>query len=636
MIRDHLNKPISLISSASYQEDYQAAIQDPAAFWSSKAEQHIDWIKKWDSVRTGSFAEGNVRWFPGAQLNVCYNCLDRHLPEKADQIAFIWEGDDPTQTKSITYNTLYEEVCQFSNGLKRLDVKKGDRVCIYMPMILEATIAMLACARIGAVHSVVFAGFSPESLKKRVNDAKCTVIITADGNIRAGKQLPLKANVDEVVADCPSVKNIIIVAYTKQKIPLNEKDIWYHNLIAGQAKACAPETMEATDPLFILYTSGSTGTPKGVLHGQAGYLLHVTMTFRDVFNYQEDDIYWCTADIGWITGHSYLVYGPLSNGATTVLFGGVPSYPTMSRCWEIIDKYGVNIFYTAPTAIRAFKGAGDDLVKKTSRQSLKILGTVGEPINPDVWTWFYEVVGDKRCPVVDTWWQTELGGIMMTALPYATPLKPGAAAWPYFGAVFGIVDEQGNLLEGEATGNLVITQPWPGQLQTIYGDHARFMKTYFSRYPGMYETGDGVHRDKDGYYWITGRTDDVINVSGHRLDTAEIESALVSHPAVIEAAVVGCPHEIKGQGIYAFVTTAPDIHPDEALKAVLTQLVRKKISPIATPDHIQWTSDLPKTRSGKIMRRILRHIVNGETDKLGDLSTLANPAAVDHIIKGVS
>lgn len=628
-----MNEVTSAITEKTYRQLYQASLADPELFWAQQAKKYLSFYKPWEKVFMGSFAENNVRWFLGAELNVCVNCLDRHLPARANQIAYYWEGDDPAQSRKITYAELHKAVCQFGNALRKLGIKKGDRVCIYMPMIIESVVAMLACARIGAIHSVVFAGFSPESLKKRIQDAACVMVITADGNLRAGKSIPLKNNVDKILIDCPSVKNTIVVQYTNEDILLQPNAYWYHDVIRDASDDCQPEVMEATDPLFILYTSGSTGTPKGVVHGQAGYLLQVTVTFKDIFNYAENDIYFCTADIGWITGHSYLVYGPLSNGATSVLFAGVPSYPSMSRCWEIIDKYRVNIFYTAPTAIRAFMGAGDDFVKTSSRQSLKILGTVGEPINPDVWLWFYNTIGDARCPIVDTWWQTELGGVMMSPLPYATPLKPGSAAWPYFGAAFGIVDEHGKLLEGEATGNLVITKSWPGQLQTIYGDHARFIKTYFSQYPGMYATGDGAHRDKDGYYWITGRTDDVINVSGHRLDTAEIESALVAHPGVIEAAVVGCPHKIKGQGIYAFVTTKSGVKTDDALKAELIHLVREKISPIATPDHIQWTNDLPKTRSGKIMRRILRCIVNGEKDKLGDLSTLANPGVVDEIMQ---
>lgn len=632
MIRDHIGFDGALISRAQYDTMYRHSLEDPKRFWAEQAEKYITWMQPWQHVLSGDLLHNDVRWFTGAKLNVCANCLDRHLPKRANQPAIIWEGDDPSESKVLTYQELYEHVCRFANGLKSIGISKGDRVCIYMPMIPEATIAMLACARIGAIHSVVFAGFSPESLKNRIQDAKCSIVVTADSNLRGGKIIPLKANVDEIVTGCPSVEKVIVVSYCNQPIEMKVHDVWYHELIADQSIECSALPMEATEPLFILYTSGSTGKPKGILHGQGGYLLFATMTFQLIFNYQAGDIYWCSADIGWITGHSYLIYGPLASGATTLMFAGVPTYPTPARFWEVIDKHQVNIFYTAPTAIRALMREGDESVRKTNRQSLRLLGTVGEPINPDVWLWYYDVVGEKRCPIVDTWWQTETGGIMISPLPGATPLKPGSASWPFFGVELGIVDDQGKLLEGEATGNLVITKPWPGQLQTIYGDSARYQETYFSQYPGMYCTGDGAHRDEEGFYWITGRTDDVINVSGHRLDTAEIESALVAHANIAEAAVVGFPHEIKGQGIFAFVTPKAGITANQVLKEELISLVRKKISPIAKPDHIQWTDDLPKTRSGKIMRRVLRKIVNGETDKLGDISTLANPETVRTII----
>ena len=631
----HTDYSQATISEQQYQTMYQRSIQDPQGFWAEQAEHYLRWISRWDSVVSGDFLHSNVRWFAGATLNVCDNCLDRHLPARADQTAIIWEGEDPTQSKSITYQQLFEQVCRFANGLKSIGVGKGDRVCIYMPMIPEAAIAMLACARIGAIHSVVFAGFSAESLKNRVQDAACSVIVTTDSNVRGGKTIPLKSNVDQIIDDCASVNNVIVVEYSGGSLAMGEQDIWYHDLIADQTAQCPIEEMAATDPLFILYTSGSTGKPKGIVHGQAGYLLYATMTFQLVFNYQPGDVYWCTADVGWITGHSYLVYGPLASAATMLMFAGVPTYPTPSRFWQVIDKHQVNIFYTAPTAIRALMREGDAAVTSSSRQSLKVLGTVGEPINPEVWTWYYNVVGEKRCPIVDTWWQTETGGMMIAPMPFATPLKPGSACWPFFGIEPAIVDDHGNKLAAANTGNLVITQPWPGQAQSIYGDPDRFQQTYFSQYPGMYCTGDGASCDQDGYYWITGRTDDVINVSGHRLDTAEIESALVAHPDITEAAVVGVPHEIKGQGIYAFVTSKKGVAKDKQLADELIQWVREKISPIATPDHIQWTEDLPKTRSGKIMRRILRKIANGDTEDLGDISTLANPETVEKIIAEV-
>ncbi len=635
VVKEHIDFKGVCVNQSQYQKMYQYSLEDPQGFWAEQAEKYITWMEKWKTVLTGDLSNNNVRWFSGATLNVCVNCLDRHLPQRANQTAIIWEGDDPSQSVSISYQELFERVCQFANGLKEIGVKKGDRVCIYMPMIPEAAMAMLACARIGAVHSVVFAGFSAESVKNRILDAECSVVITADNNLRGGKTIPLKTNIDKIYPDCPSLEHVIVVKYTQQDIEMSEHDIWYSDLVAAQAKTCTAVAMEATEPLFILYTSGSTGKPKGILHGQGGYLLFATMSFQLIFNYQEGDIYWSSADIGWITGHSYLVYGPLANGATTLMFAGVPNYPSYSRFWNVIDKHKVNIFYTAPTAIRALMREGDQPVKQTSRKSLKILGTVGEPINPRAWWWYYNVVGEKRCPIVDTWWQTETGGIMISPFPGATPLKPGSASWPFFGVSLDIVDDQGNTLEGEATGNLVVTKPWPGQLQTVYGDPERYKETYCSAFPGKFSTGDGVIRDKDGYYWIAGRTDDVINVSGHRLDTAEIESALVSHECIAEAAVVGSHHEIKGQGIFAFVTPEIGVKGDKLLLAELIALVREKISPIATPDHIEWASDLPKTRSGKIMRRILRKIVNGETERLGDISTLANPEVVEVIINQV-
>jgi len=636
IIKEHIDFKGALISPAQYKAMYQHSIQNPEEFWAEQARTYLSWMRSWDQVLSGDFTRHDVRWFSGATLNVCANCIDRHLPRRAQQPAIIWEGDDPSHSRVITYQELHDDVCRFANALKRIGVAKGDRVCIYMPMIPEAAVAMLACARIGAIHSVVFAGFSSESLKNRIQGSQSAVVITADANRRGGKIIPLKSNVDAIMADCPSIKKVITVLYTHHPVQMKSHDLWYHDAIAQEPACCAVEEMEATDPLFILYTSGSTGKPKGILHGQGGYLLHATMTFQLIFNYQERDIYWCTADIGWITGHSYVVYGPLSSGATVLMFAGVPSYPTPSRLWEIIDKHQVNIFYTAPTAIRALMREGDAAVKSTSRESLKLLGSVGEPINPEAWLWYYNIVGDTRCPIVDTWWQTETGGIMAAPLPGATPLKPGAASWPFFGIELSIVDDQGKKLEGSNTGNLVVTRPWPGQLQTIYGDHEQYKATYFSKYSGLYCTGDSAYRDEEGYYWITGRTDDVLNVSGHRLDTAEIESALVAHTRIAEAAVVGVPHPIKGQGIYAFVTPKIGVNPNQILYDELMALVRQKISPIATPDHIHWSMDLPKTRSGKIMRRILRKIVNGETEQLGDISTLANPETVQVIIDQVT
>lgn len=618
-----------------YQEMYQRSLTDPEAFWSEQATQFIHWLKPWDKVVSGNLQQGNVRWFVGGQLNASENCLDRHLPHRAEQIALIWQGDNPNEIKKITYAELHQSVCRFANVLKRYDVQKGDRVAIYLPMIPEAAIAMLACARIGAIHSVVFAGFSSHALQDRILDANCRIVITADEGVRGGKHIPLKVNVDAAVANCPKVKTVIVVQRTGNAIPWQQdRDVGYHEALQSVDANCLPVAMQAEDPLFILYTSGSTGKPKGVLHGTGGYLVYAAMTFHYVFNYHEGEIYWCTADVGWITGHTYSVYGPLANGATTLIFEGVPSYPSAARFWQIIDQHHVNIFYTAPTAIRALMREGDAFVKQASRKSLKLLGTVGEPINPQVWEWYYHVVGDARCPIVDTWWQTETGGILITPLPGVFPLKPGSASLPFFGVAPALIDDQGAILSGAQTGKLVITQTWPGQMQTIYGDHQRYLDTYLNIYSGVYFTGDGARRDADGYYWITGRIDDVINVAGHRLGTAEIESALLLHAAVAEAAVVGFPHDIKGQGIYAYVTTKINIVADDKLRAELIAIVRSQISPIATPDVIQFVTGLPKTRSGKIMRRILRKIANNELDNLGDTSTLADPGVVQEIITG--
>ncbi|HHO68422.1 MAG TPA: acetate--CoA ligase [Gammaproteobacteria bacterium] len=620
------------ITKAQYEDMYRRSVDDPDGFWAEQADAFLDWSKRWDKVSDWNFDEPRIRWFEGGQLNACYNCVDRHLASRGDQTALIWEGDDPTVDKHITYNDLYREVCTFANVLKARGVKKGDRVCIYMPMIPEAAYAMLACARIGAVHSVVFGGFSPESLKDRILDSDCRVVITADEARRGGKQVELKAHTDTALASCPDVHSVIVVKNTGGDVAWHgERDVWLHEAAAGAGGDCPPEPMDAEDPLFILYTSGSTGKPKGVLHTTGGYLLYAAMTHKYVFDYHDGDIYWCTADVGWITGHTYIVYGPLANGAVSLMFEGVPTYPDASRFWQVCDKHQVNIFYTAPTAIRALMREGDEPVKKTSRASLRLLGTVGEPINPEAWEWYYHVVGDGRCPIVDTWWQTETGGHMITPLPGATDLKPGSATRPFFGVVPALVDNDGNILEGEAEGNLVITRAWPAQMRTVYGDHKRFKDTYFSTYPGMYFTGDGARRDKDGYYWITGRVDDVLNVSGHRLGTAELESALVLHDAVAEAAVVGYPHDIKGQGIYAYVTLVKGVEPSEALRKELVDLVRREIGPIATIDVIQWAPALPKTRSGKIMRRILRKIAANEVDQLGDTSTLADPSVVEHL-----
>jgi len=625
------------VNQQQYQKMYQRSVEDPDGFWAEQAETYLSWDKKWDKVSDWSYDQKNlhIKWFEGGKLNVSYNCIDRHLEKRGDQTAIIWEGDDPKDSKHITYKQLHEEVCKLANVLKSRGVKKGDRVCIYMPMIPEAAYAMLACARIGAVHSVVFGGFSPESLKDRILDSDCRVVITADEGVRGGKHVPLKHNTEKAVANCPNVHTVLTVRRTGGDITWNDKiDVWYHEAMAGASADCAPESMDAEDPLFILYTSGSTGKPKGVLHTTAGYLLYAAMTTKLTFDLQEGDIYWCTADVGWVTGHSYLVYGPLAIGTTTISFEGVPNYPNASRFWEVCDKHKVTVFYTAPTAIRALMREGDGPVKKTSRKTLRLLGTVGEPINPEAWEWYYHVVGDGRCPIVDTWWQTETGGHLITGLPGATTMKPGSASTPFFGVVPGIVDPNtGQLIEDtEAAGALVITRPWPGQMRTVYGDHQRFVETYFKQYPGYYFSGDGARRDKDGYYWITGRMDDVLNVSGHRMGTAEVESALVLHEKVAEAAVVGYPHEIKGQGIYAYVTPVLGVTPDDELKKELVQMCVQEIGPIAKPDVIQFAPGLPKTRSGKIMRRILRKIAENDLSNLGDTSTLADPAVVDELV----
>ena len=625
----------AFINDDQYQAMYRRSVEDPDGFWAEQADIFLDWYQKWDSVSQADLPTGAVRWFEGATLNVCYNCIDRHLPARAEQTAIIWEGDDPADDARISYQELHASVCKLANGLKARGVKKGDRVCIYMPMIPEAAYAMLACARIGAIHSVVFGGFSPQSLKDRILDSDCQTVITADQGIRGGRPVPLKENTEAALADCPNVHTVICVRRSGSDVTWNpERDIWYDELTEPQSDICEPEIMAAEDPLFILYTSGSTGKPKGVQHGTGGYLLHAAMTHKYVFDYHDGDIYWCTADVGWITGHSYIVYGPLANGATTLMFEGVPTYPDASRCWQIVDKHQVNIFYTAPTAIRQLMSQGNDFVSSTSRASLNVLGTVGEPINPEAWEWYYRVVGDQRCPIVDTWWQTETGGIMITPLPGATQLKPGSATRPFFGVQLALVDENGSVIEAtEASGNLVITASWPGQIRTIFGDHQRLIDTYYSTYPGFFFTGDGARRDADGYYWITGRVDDVMNVSGHRIGTAEVESALVLHEAVAEAAVVGFPHAIKGQGIYAFVTLMVGSNADPSqLTIELIDLVRAEIGPFAKPDAIQWAPGLPKTRSGKIMRRILRKIAADDLDDLGDTTTLADPSVVDDLV----
>ncbi|RLA08650.1 MAG: acetate--CoA ligase [Gammaproteobacteria bacterium] len=625
----------AIINAKNYESMYQESIDNPNKFWTQQAEKFIDWRQKWDdkNVMESDFNTGDIKWFAGAKLNVSYNCLDRHLATRGNQTALIWESDDPNVDKKITYKELHSQVCKFANSLKKRGVKKGDRVCIYMPMIVEASVAMLACTRIGAVHSVVFGGFSPEALKGRILDSDCQTIITADEGVRGGKAVPLKANVDKAVEGCPDVKNVIVVKRTGGNVNWNKKhDVWLHDLYNEVDDKCEPVWMDAEDPLFILYTSGSTGKPKGVLHTTGGYLLFAAMTHKYSFDYKDGEIYWCTADVGWVTGHTYIVYGPLANGAISMMFEGIPTYPDAGRFWQVVEKHKVNIFYTAPTALRALMAVGDDFVKKHDRSSLRILGTVGEPINPEAWQWYYNIVGDKKCPIVDTWWQTETGGHLITPLPGATDLKPGSASKPFFGIIPAIVDEHGNELKGECEGNLIIKQSWPGQMRTIYGDHQRFKETYFSTYPGNYFTGDGCKRDKDGYYWITGRVDDVLNVSGHRLGTAEIESSLVLHPAVAESAIVGFPHDIKGQGIYAYVTLMSDIEATDDLITELVNHVRTDIGPIAKIDILQWAPALPKTRSGKIMRRILRKIAENSLDSMGDISTLADPSVVDSLI----
>ena len=622
------------IRDEQYLEMYQRSIEDSDAFWAEQAERFVSWFKPWDTVQRSDYGKAEIRWFEGARLNVAYNCIDRHLEARADQTAIVWEGDDPGEDLKITYRELHEHVSRYGNALKGLGVEKGDRVCIYMPMVPEAAYAMLACARIGAVHSVVFGGFSAESLRDRINDSSCKVLITADQGLRGGNKVPLKTNADQACEGAPSIEHLVVVKRGGDPVEWKDgRDVWYHDVTSAASPDCPPVEMDAEDPLFILYTSGSTGKPKGVLHTTGGYILYTAMTHHYVFDYHEGDVYWCTADVGWVTGHSYIVYGPLANGATTVMFEGVPTYPDASRVWQVVDKHEVNIFYTAPTALRALMQQGNDPVLKTSRKSLKLLGTVGEPINPEAWEWYYHVVGDERCPIVDTWWQTETGGILITPLPGATPLKPGSATRPFFGVVPQLVDNEGTPIEGEGSGNLCLVRPWPGQMRTVYGDHQRFFDTYFATYPGKYFTGDGCRRDADGYYWITGRVDDVINVSGHRMGTAEVESALVLHETVAEAAVVGFPHHIKGQGIYAYVTLMKDVEPSEALRRELIAHVRKEIGPIASPDVIQWAPGLPKTRSGKIMRRILRKVAENEIDALGDTSTLAEPAVVDDLVK---
>jgi acetyl-CoA synthetase len=622
------------IRADQYEEMYRRSISDPEGFWGEEG-QRLQWMRPYTKVKNVSYARENlsIRWYEDGILNVSANCLDRHLPARGNQVAIIWEGDDPAHDARITYRELYHAVCRMANVLKGMGVRKGDRVTIYLPMIPEAAVAMLACARIGAIHSVVFAGFSPDSLANRILDADSRFLITADEGLRGGRKVALKVNADAALAQCPNVKKVLVVRHTAGDIGWVEgRDLWYHEAIAGVPDECPPEPMGAEDPLFILYTSGSTGKPKGVLHTSGGYLVYAAMTHKYVFDYHEGDVYWCTADVGWVTGHSYILYGPLANGATTLMFEGVPNYPDAGRFWQVIDKHHVNIFYTAPTAIRALMREGEAPVKKASRRSLRLLGSVGEPINPEAWLWYHRVVGDHRCPIVDTWWQTETGGILISPLPGATALKPGSATRPFFGIRPEIVDGEGNLLEGATEGNLCISDSWPGQMRTVYGDHQRFVETYFSTFPGKYFTGDGCRRDADGYYWITGRVDDVINVSGHRMGTAEVESALVAHPKVAEAAVVGYPHDIKGQGIYAYVTLKAGVEAAEPLRAELVAHVRKLIGPIATPDLIQWAPGLPKTRSGKIMRRILRKIAENEFGSLGDTSTLADPAVVDDLV----
>jgi acetyl-CoA synthetase len=622
------------VDDAAYRKMYADSVASPEKFWAKQAKR-VDWFKAPTKIKNTSYAYDNVsiKWYEDGVLNVSHNCIDRHLKKRANQTAIIWEGDNPYDDKKITYQELHDHVCRLANVMKKHGVKKGDRVTLYMPMIPEAAYAMLACTRIGAVHSIVFGGFSPESLAGRIEDCQSHYIITADEGLRGGKKIPLKANTDAALAKTGSTAKVLVVRRTGGQVAWEKgRDFWYHEEVAKVPATCKPEKMKAEDPLFILYTSGSTGKPKGVLHTTGGYLVYAAMTHQYVFDYHDGDIYWCTADVGWVTGHSYIVYGPLANGATTLMFEGVPNYPNASRFWEVIDKHQVNIFYTAPTAIRALMQGGDAPVTRTSRKSLRLLGSVGEPINPEAWEWYHRVVGDHRCPIVDTWWQTETGGILISPMPGATKLKPGSATRPFFGCQPALVDDKGKILEGAASGNLVILESWPGQMRTVYGDHDRFVQTYFSAYKGMYFTGDGCRRDEDGYYWITGRVDDVLNVSGHRLGTAEVESALVSHPQVSEAAVVGYPHDIKGQGIYCYVTLMTGEAPSDDLRKELVNHVRKEIGPLASPDKIQFSPGLPKTRSGKIMRRILRKIAEDDFSALGDTSTLADPAVVDDLV----
>lgn len=626
-------KANALINAESYKALYERSINDADAFWAEQAQKFLTWQAPWSKVSESNLHKGEVKWFVDGKLNVSVNCIDRHLPARADQVALIWEGDNPDETEHITYQQLHDRVCQLANALRARGVQQGDRVCIYLPMIPEAAYAMLACARIGAVHSIVFGGFSPEALKDRIHDADCKVVITSDESRRGGRSFPLKKNADVALADCPSVHTCIVVKRTGGDIQwFGERDVWYHELVENQPTVAEPALVDAEDPLFILYTSGSTGKPKGVLHTTGGYLLGAAMTHKYVFDYHDGDVYWCTADVGWVTGHSYIIYGPLANGAISLMFEGVPTYPDASRFWQVIDKHNVNIFYTAPTAIRALMGAGDEFVTKTSRASLRLLGTVGEPINPEAWHWYHQLVGGSRCPIVDTWWQTETGSHMLTPLPGAIDLKPGSATVPFFGVQPVLLDADGNEIEGAGEGNLCIKNAWPSQIRTVYGDHQRCIDTYYSTYPGYYFTGDGARRDADGYYWITGRVDDVLNVSGHRMGTAEVESALVLHEKVAEAAVVGYPHDIKGQGIYAYVTLMNGEEPSDDIKKELIAICVKEIGAIAKPDIIQWAPNLPKTRSGKIMRRILRKIAANEIDGLGDTSTLADPSVVTELV----
>ena len=616
-----------------YESMYAQSVSDPDTFWAEQADTMLDWYQKWDTVSDVDYTKGHIKWFEGGKINVSYNCIDRHLATRANQTAIIWEGDNPDDSMNITYQQLHDEVCKLSNAMKSLGVEKGDRVCIYMPMIPEALYTMLACSRIGAVHSVVFGGFSPEALRGRINDSECKIVVTADQGLRGKKPIPLKANVDEACLETPSITNVLVCKVTGGDVAWKEgRDIYYRDLVDTQETTCVPEQMDAEDPLFILYTSGSTGTPKGVLHTTGGYLLYAAMTHKYVFDYQEGEVFWCTADVGWITGHTYSTYGPLANGATTLVFEGVPTYPDASRFWEVVDKHQVNIFYTAPTALRALMAQGDQYLDTTSRESLRVLGTVGEPINPEAWEWYFHKVGRSKCPIVDTWWQTETGGIMIVPLPGATAAKPGSATLPFFGVQPVLLDNDGNVLEGTTSGNLAMKQSWPGQMRGVYNNPGRFHEAYFSQFDGYYFTGDGCRRDEDGYYWITGRVDDVINVSGHRMGTAEVESALVLHDSVAEAAVVGFPHDIKGEGIYAYVTLMVGEEYTDELKAELIKHVRKEIGPVATPDVIHWAPGLPKTRSGKIMRRILRKIAADDYGDLGDTSTLADPSVVDSLI----